>query len=1106
MRDGIIAFPRLTIVHLTFRGEGARCAVYHPGFLVAHYLKQVPGLAPAAPCHARLQTIPHPNLNPQNMKNSPLILAALAVCHSTALAAPISITAGSLSYTQDFNSLGTASVPWTNDSTIPGWYAQIFNGTTATGSAQAADGAAVLSGLLNLGTAAAADRALGSKATGTGNIANIAYAVSFQNNGTKPVAFTGLQYTGELWRTNTGTGAPLVAVDEEYAVFYQVSATAVINILSGTSNATAAAGAGFTALGAGANWVNPLNSPLGTALDGNAPANRTTVTFSPSGVTVPPGQFLMIKWTDANEGGTDGFQGIDDVIATFVELDGALTPSFSSATRLDPLNTPADPTDDTFGFTASVAGSGTGLSASWATASVNPPAGNANTAAYGASVIWTGFPVSGPKTVSFTDAANAIYTAALTVQVPRLIGDNNLVAPVGLVTTNGTTFTNWVVNETLRTLTQNNATQVDHVVDSAPINLSAIGNVQVSATLDAITGASSGFEALDAFGLQLIIDGAAPVSILGASDVDSNGRLNGAAAAGGPELPDTTLVSTTKTFNFTGFVPASANSLVIRIIGNSNSASETFVVKNIVLSNPPPTLQAVVSGPVVLNNQGTPAAGDDTLTAPVTITPINLGASTGWTSNALPASGLYSAANPVSFGPLSAAASPVSIILTDTGNPAATSAFTITAPVPVITLSTASNIVRHENGPGLADDTVSFDVTVTGTNGGPTWTASGAAAGTGAFGLANVTVSVATSPAVVIFSDTSYPTVTQNVSVAIPTRYTIGWQYDGVTLTDVFSDVAAVPAPEWVNDPALHTLNMSAGGTTDKIVASDVLNLSGTGTVHFSALLRARETSTGTNFETTDRFKAELLIDGGLVPANVIKLVSAWDSGDGASATAVATSGLNGPANDYINGYQGTAALDLISNIDYAVAPLVAEDEYNANKVRDEFNTRAGGQIADTPINNTFALSAIVPAGANSVQLRIYGANDAGSEFFTVSQVVFSTVAPTADTDGDGVPDLTELVDGTNPLDPASVFTVTTLTSGPGGAQVVGFPTVAGRVYRGYFSTDLAIWTRDDSVPLVTGNGTVQSWTLPVLAAPAGRHYLKVLTGFSATDFPATLP
>src|SRR4051812_39761531 len=115
-------------------------------------------------------------------KNLPLLLAVLAA-QSVATAAPISIS-GTVTHTENFDSLGTASPAWTNDSTIPGWYAQANNGTTVITSAQATSGAADLSGLLNCGADGAADRALGSKSTSTGAWANMALAVSFQNTGT----------------------------------------------------------------------------------------------------------------------------------------------------------------------------------------------------------------------------------------------------------------------------------------------------------------------------------------------------------------------------------------------------------------------------------------------------------------------------------------------------------------------------------------------------------------------------------------------------------------------------------------------------------------------------------------------------------------------------------------------------------------------------------------------------------------------------------------------------------------------------------------------------------------------------------------------------------
>ncbi len=930
------------------------------------------------------------------MNKPALTLAALAALRMVAFPAPVSITSASLFYTQDFDSLGPASVAWTNDSTIPGWYVQINNGATATGSAQAADGTTVLSGLLNLGNVAAPDRALGSKATGTGNLANIAYAVGFQNNTGKPVGLMQLRYAGELWRTNSGTGTPVVAVDEEYAVYYRISGTAVTNIQSGATSPAPLPGAGFTALGAGANWTNPVSTPLATVLDGNAAANRTTVAFNPSSVILQPGQFLMLKWTDANESGIDGFQGIDDVAVSFVELDGALTPSVSGLTRAAG-GTPANPADDTFGFTVNVTASGSGVGSGWNAATVTPPATNATSGLYSEDVRWTGFPVTGPKAVTFTESSNALYSASISVDPPKVIG-TNILANENVITA-GAVPSQWIIDETLQTLTMTNGGGAQpQTITAAAVDLSAVsGAVRLSAVLE-VRDTSSGFETPDTFLAQLILhDGVSDTTanLVTTYDTDGSGTMNGAELAPGG---GTVAAPTVRTYVLSYHIPDNIVSVRLVISGNNDSPNETMIVSGIRFDVAPPSLD----------------------------------------------------------------------------------------------VTTPANIVRHENGPGIGDDTVSFDVTITGSNGGPLWIATGATPASGAFGPVRFTVPALISPAVIVISDAGNPAVTQNVSVVIPARYTIGWHYGGGTVTDIFSDVATVPPAEWVNDPVRHTLDITSAGTSDKIVVSEVLNLSATGTVHFSALFRARETSVGSNFETGDRFKAELIIDGGLVPANIINLVSAWDFGDGASAVG-AGGGPNGPPDGYINGYQGIA-----------VAPDTALQDYNANKERDEFNTRAGGETAGMMINNTFALSTVIPAGANSVQLRIHGAGIASTEFFTVSKVVFSTVAPTTDTDGDGITDLKELVDGTDPLDATSLFHITGVAPDAGnpGTSLVSFPTVAGRLYQGYYSSGLVTWTRDEDTAAVTGDGAPHDWPL----APGTRRYLKVLVGFSPADFPATLP
>ena len=321
------------------------------------------------------------------------LLSVLAIIPAAVRAAPVPV-AGTTNYTQNFDSLGTGSPVWANDSTIPGWYAQINNGVTGTGNVLATDGSTALNGLLNLGTTGTLERALGSKCTGS--TANIAYGVLFRNAGTTPVTLAQVWYTGELWRTNTGTGNPVTPMAEEYTLFFQVSNSPITDIISGVNSAGAVAGAGFQPLGAGADWVSPTNTPVGTALDGNAAANRTLVAFSPTGITLAPGQYLMLKWTDANEANTDGFQGIDDVSIVFTGTGGYLVPNVSAGTR-NASGTPLNPTDDTFGFTLAVTASGE-VGSGWTTSDVSNP--NATGANYGVPVVWTGFPVAAVKTAT----------------------------------------------------------------------------------------------------------------------------------------------------------------------------------------------------------------------------------------------------------------------------------------------------------------------------------------------------------------------------------------------------------------------------------------------------------------------------------------------------------------------------------------------------------------------------------------------------------------------------------------------------------------------------------------------------------------------------------
>jgi hypothetical protein len=970
------------------------------------------------------------------------LTAAVFAFFAAVLEASVPVT-GTMTYSQDFDSLGTASPPWTDNATIPGWYVQINNGTTPPGSARAADGNTVLSGLLNCGSAGAPDRALGSKATGTGNLANISYAVSFQNTSTNPLQWTGLHYSGECWLTNSTTGN---GTAESFTTFYQVSPAAVTSILSGSGSNVAAAGAGFTALGTSGNWTSPVLLPAATAVDGNADGNHAPVSHTPpDAVIVQPGHFLTIKWTDTNLGNTDGFQAIDDVTVEFLELAGSIVATASERAR-DFNGTPAILTDDTFGFTALIEGSGS--VSSWLASGVNPPLGNTPVGSYGIPVVWNGFSPDGPKNVTIADAITPAFSASLTVPPLAVIGANDLVTPDTPILHEDVFFTGWVATDATRTLTQTISTpgspQFDYVVNSEIIDLTTTGFLQFKANLTAKTGGSSGFETADRFTLQLILDGGTPISVLGTADANNDGYLTGSGAGGGggPELPGADITNGERPFSISYIVPDTTNTLQIRITGNSNSAAETYIVSGIKLVPPPPTVILSLAGPSKLDNKGTVIADDDTFATPVIVTPVTLGASPGWNSNSTPDTGPYSPPA-VDFGPFLLSGGAQTVEVEDQLLPVSAQ---ITLPVPppaAITVSAPANVIRLINGPGHTDDTVTFRVMVTGVSTGPSWNVTGAAPFSGSYSPGVTTLTIPAplppAPASIIFTDASYPAATQTVSVAFPSVYTFGQTGFG-GLLPLFSQIVAPPDTAWVNDPAARTLTMNDGdaaGAGNRTVTSEVVNLSTIdGPVLFSANLHVRDLTSG--FEPADNFNAWLIYDGNT--GSPVSLIGPHD--------------------------------------------------------RDASGTLTGAELCPTPPQNTiqdfdYALSAIIPDNVTSVQFVITGLNDSTNETMIVSSVLFAPVPPTNDNDGDGVTNTDEELMGTDPDDPHSVLR---LTQNAGNPLQLDFTTVSGRYYRAYVSDDavpsahLQSW-KDAGLGTITGNGGPASFPITVAPGQARRYY-----------------
>ena len=204
------------------------------------------------------------------------------------------------SYTQNFDSLGSASANWINNTTLPGWYSSKGNGDSTNYLADA--GTSTTGGIHSYGVSGVsniADRALGS--IGASSI-TYTYGIRFINNTAANQTNISVSCLGEQWRS--GTTANIQTLSFSYAV----SITPITNAHS------AASWINFAQL----SFISPNLSSLTNAIDGNASTNRQIFTSAIlPGVSVAPGQELFLRWLDVDDAGFDNALAIDDLTVTF---------------------------------------------------------------------------------------------------------------------------------------------------------------------------------------------------------------------------------------------------------------------------------------------------------------------------------------------------------------------------------------------------------------------------------------------------------------------------------------------------------------------------------------------------------------------------------------------------------------------------------------------------------------------------------------------------------------------------------------------------------------------------------------------------------------------
>jgi hypothetical protein len=190
-------------------------------------------------------------------------------------------------YQQNFNGLassnacGTNSV-WNDNTTLAGWYA-------ITPRFRSCDGSQSAGGLYNFGKNANSDRALGSIGSG-GN--TVHFGLRLKNTTAAPISTLIIRFRGEQWRR--GDGAP--------------------NDLKFAFQLTSA----FSGLTSGV-WVSrpkltftaPLSAGANVAVDGTLHTKVLIDTLS--GINFAPGQELILRWTDTDDGSNDDGLAIDDL-------------------------------------------------------------------------------------------------------------------------------------------------------------------------------------------------------------------------------------------------------------------------------------------------------------------------------------------------------------------------------------------------------------------------------------------------------------------------------------------------------------------------------------------------------------------------------------------------------------------------------------------------------------------------------------------------------------------------------------------------------------------------------------------------------------------------
>lgn len=205
-------------------------------------------------------------------------------------AGTISLSSLGVAYTQDFNTLEYVAA---TGSVVPTGWAFFETGTNANTTYGVGTGSSTAGNTYSFGASGSSERAFGGLLSSS---LTPTIGASFTNNTGAFITSLAISYTGEEWRMG--------ATGRADRLDFQLSTDAT-SVNTGTWT-------DYDSL----DFSTPTQSGTVGALDGNASANRTSISYTITGLGIANGSSFWIRWNDYNPSGSDDGLAVDDFSLT----------------------------------------------------------------------------------------------------------------------------------------------------------------------------------------------------------------------------------------------------------------------------------------------------------------------------------------------------------------------------------------------------------------------------------------------------------------------------------------------------------------------------------------------------------------------------------------------------------------------------------------------------------------------------------------------------------------------------------------------------------------------------------------------------------------------